>query len=110
MLTATHFVQLGDNRRPYLARFSVASQCLFRKHQFTVYDDFKLAATRGNQTPGSDIRLKLSFTQNFLRQTDGARGVVSSRAVFNTDLKQRVLHLLFSLLILNKATITNSPV
>lgn len=92
MLTPPHLVQLGDDSGAHFARFGMTPQRLLREHQFPVDHHLELAAARRNQPPRPDKRLKLSVSQNFVRQTDGARGVVSGRAVFNTHVNQRVLH------------------
>ena len=64
------------------ARFGVSFERQFGEHQFAVDGHFKLAAAGGNQFPTANIGFDFSFTQNFVRQTDGARRVFSNRAVF----------------------------
>ncbi len=55
------------------------------ENELAVDDNFKHASARRHQAPGSDEHFEFALTENFGRQTDGAVGVVSSRAVFDRD-------------------------
>jgi hypothetical protein len=62
----------------------MATQGKFAKDQGVIDLDLKATARGGQQGQRIDIRAKLG--QELVRQTDGARGVVSLRAIFNTQL------------------------
>ena len=60
--------------------------CLqLRVQQLPVEADFKAASIRGGQDELFNLRLK--FLEQFCRQTDGARGVVSDRAIDQVDIE-----------------------
>jgi len=63
----------------------VPPQALLGKDQFAVDRDFEYAAVRGDE--GEDLDVLFKVFQEFVRQTDGARGVVSNRAVFDGDVE-----------------------
>jgi hypothetical protein len=67
-------------------------QCFLGKYQFTVNGDFKNATFAGDHLPRPDKYLDLTHIQNFVRQTDGARGMVSNCTVFNRNIHDPVLH------------------
>ena len=77
--------------------FGMTPHSLFGKHQFTIYSDFKTTAAGRHERPTAHECFDFTFTQNFVRQTDGAAGVVSNRAVFNLNFKYCELHDITSL-------------
>lgn len=87
-----HRLKFIQHIAAYLARLGMAAQRLLRENQFAVDGHFKLTAAGGDEFPRADKRLNFSFTQDFVRQTDDARAVVSDRAVFNRDIQQGILH------------------
>lgn len=62
----------------------MASSCLLAVDQIVTGNDLKTAAARWNQNQFFDGLSVL--VKEFARQTDGFGGVVSSSAVFDTDL------------------------
>jgi hypothetical protein len=70
----------------------MAAQSLFGKDQFAVNRHFKLAAARWDQPPRTHKDFDFTFTQNFVRQTDGAWSVISNRTIFNLNIQERELH------------------
>lgn len=74
------------------ARLSMAFERFFGEDQFAIDGDFKDTTHPRNQFPGSDEILNGSFFQDFVRQTDGAWGIISSGTVVYRNAKQRLLH------------------
>lgn len=67
-------------------------QFFLGEDQLTVERQLEFASAGGEQIPGAHEGFNLSILQDFVRQTDGARGVVSNRAVFKLNIQQSVLH------------------
>ena len=78
----------------------MATELFFGKDEFIIDGNFKATAGRWNEFPIFDEVFDGTFFQDFVRQTDGAGGVVSSRTVFNGDGHQSVLHRGVSLIII----------
>ena len=57
----------------------------FRINLLSIYSHFKHAPARWYQPERSDLLLQL---EQFIRQTDGMRFIVSSRAIFNCDFQR----------------------
>jgi len=74
----------------------MAAKCFLGKDLVAIDGDFKQTARTGDQVPITNMNLDFAFVQDFVRQTDGARGVASSRAVFKCDVGNAVLHVKFS--------------
>lgn len=74
------------------AGFSMTTNGLFGKYQFTIHRDFKSTAAGRNHGPATDKNFDFALTQNFVRQTDGTAGMMSNRAVFNLDVQKCELH------------------
>lgn len=70
----------------------MTTQRFFGKHEFAIHHHLEDAALTGNQFPRSDAVLDLALAQNFCRQTDSTLGVLSSRAVFEADFQNWLLH------------------
>lgn len=85
-------IQHLEDGGAHFTGFGMAFERLFGEDQFIVDGDFKNAAHPGNQFPGSDEVFNGSFFQDFVRQTDGARGIISSSAVVYRDAKKCLLH------------------
>lgn len=79
--------QSGDDQGVDFACFGVASQPFLGKHQFAVDHQIKDTAFAGQQAQGADKWFDGFVFQQFVRQTDGAGGIVSSRAVFKRDVE-----------------------
>lgn len=65
---------------------------LLREKQLTIDQQFKFAACGWGELPIGNEVLYLTFAQNFVRQTDGPWGVVSSSAVNQFDVNATWLH------------------
>jgi hypothetical protein len=59
----------------------------FRMHGLAIDRDFKCAATGRNQFQRPDVLLEF---EEFVRQTDGMRLVISSRAILDGDIQAHV--------------------
>ena len=70
----------------------MAFQGFLGKDQFAVDRHFKGTTLAGDQRPGSNEGFDLAFPQNFLRQTDGTRCILSNRTIFKGDVHQTNLH------------------
>jgi len=77
-----NFCQRFHNQLPHLARLGMTIELFLGKNQFPIDRHLKRPTCARNQVPLADEGLDLTLSQNFLRQTDGTRGVVSSRAIF----------------------------
>jgi hypothetical protein len=76
--------QLAD-----LIYFGVPTCFLLGIDQVAVDHDLENTALRRDELPRSNTRLKLC--EQFLRHPDGARGIVSLRAVFDLDVPHGIL-------------------
>lgn len=65
---------------------------LLGKDQFTIDPNIKYPAGAWDHVPAFNKDLNFAFFQDVVRQTDGNRCVVSSRAVFNNNVHQSLLH------------------
>ena len=65
---------------------------LLGKDQLAIDPNIKHATGSWDQFPAFGEILKFAFFQDFVRQTDGNRGMVSSGAVFDDDIHSSVLH------------------
>ena len=78
-------LQPGLNQLPDLAVVGVAAQARLGENELAVDRHLEHAAFGRDQRNGFDLRLKC-FEQ-FVRQTDGARRVMSNRAIGDGDVK-----------------------
>lgn len=85
-------IQHLEDGGAHFAGLGMAFERFFGEDQFAIDGDFKDATHPRNQFPGSDEILNGSFFQDFVRQTDGARGIISSSAVVYRDAKKCLLH------------------
>lgn len=92
LLTGTYAVALQRDRAVDFARFCVTADRLLREHQLTIDRNIKDPTLAGNQRPRTDKRFQFAVAENFVRQPDGAFGVVSGCAVFDTNFEQAKLH------------------
>lgn len=67
---------------PDFTRLGMAAQSLFGEYFVAVDCDLEGSTGAGGHRPGANEIFNFAFTQNFVRQTDGAWRIVSSRAVF----------------------------
>ena len=82
-LGGASLTEAGPHQGGDLARVGVTALFLLAEDQIVVQADFEHASIGGVQAERLDVGLEL-FEQ-FIRQTDGARGVVSNGAVFHGD-------------------------
>ena len=78
-------LQHGANGRLHFARRGMPADRLFTKDQLPVHDDVEDAAAGRNEPPRRDVVFQFALVQDFGRQTDGALGMVSGRAVLDAD-------------------------
>jgi hypothetical protein len=76
----------------YLSWFGMAARLQFRVQQLPIDADFEPAPVRGRQDERFDLRFE--FLEQFGRQTDGARSIVSDRAINQVDVEQHSENLL----------------
>ena len=88
---AQRFQRLEDAGADF-ARFGMAIDLLLGKDQLIIDPDVKDAAGAGDHVPAFDKNFNFALLENVVRQTDGNGCVVSSRAVFNFDVHQSLLH------------------
>lgn len=96
-------LQRFENAGADFARFGMAVDLLLGKDQLIIDPDVKDAAGAGDHVPAFDKNLNFALLENVVRQTDGNGCVVSSRAVFNFDVHQSLLHDCLSLTIFHDA-------
>ena len=75
-----------------LPRLGMAVDLLLGEDKLAVDAHVKDAAGAWNHVPAFDINFDFALVENFVRQTDGNGCVVSSRAVFNDNVHQSLLH------------------
>ena len=92
-------LQRFENASADFARFGMAVDLLLGKDQLIIDPDVKDAAGAGDHVPAFDKNFNFALLENVVRQTDGNGCVVSSRAVFNLDVHQSLLHDCLSLTI-----------
>lgn len=92
-------LQRLENAGADFARFGMAVDLLLGKDQLIIDPDVKDAAGAGDHVPAFDKNFNFALLENVVRQTDGNGCVVSSRAVFNFDVHQSLLHDCLSLTI-----------
>lgn len=85
-------IQRFHNAGADFSRFGMAIDLLLGKDQFAVDPNIKYPAGAWDHVPAFDKSLNFAFFQDVGRQTDGNRRVVSSRAVFNDNVHQSLLH------------------
>lgn len=68
------------------AWFGMAPYRFFGEDQLSIDHDVKDTAAGRDEPPRCYVVLQLPLVQNFVRQTDGALGVVSGTAVLDADL------------------------
>ena len=85
-------LQRLENAGADFARFGMAIDLLLGKDQLIIDPDVKDAAGAGDHVPAFDKNFNFALLENVVRQTDGNGCVVSSRAVFNLDVHQSLLH------------------
>lgn len=91
-VSRTQRIQRFDNASADFARFGMAVDLLLGKDQLIIDPDVEYPAGAGDHVPAFDKSLNFALLENVVRQTDGNRCVVSSRAVFNLDVHQSLLH------------------
>ncbi len=91
-LCQAEFAQLLNNQLTDFAGLGMTAQGLFGIHQVTVDRYFKNTTDTRNHIPLADVNLDFTFSQDFLRQTDGTGRVISSRAIFKCDIQKGLLH------------------
>lgn len=91
-VSRTQRIQHFDNASADFARFGMAVDLLLGKDQLIIDPDVEYPAGAGDHVPAFDKSLNFALLENVVRQTDGNRCVVSSRAVFNLDVHQSLLH------------------
>lgn len=90
--SSTKLFEFVNDQGADFTRLGMTSERLFGEDHVSIDRDLKDAAFAGNQTPRAHVDFNFPFVQEFVRQPDGARGVVSSRAVFKGDVHQSKLH------------------
>lgn len=88
----TQCVQHFHDGCAYFAVFCMTTNSLLREDNFIIDGDFKYTARTWNHCPAFYKVFNGTFTQNFVRQTDGSWGVVSRCTISNGDVHESVLH------------------